>query len=114
MCTNVNDDSVDSIRESDLSPCSIMARRPDAVMMAWEDPQCRNKICVLVLLRHEKTSIAIEHQLTGCILTHLVQPKGTDLVHLHDRIAKKKVPSTRSATWARVEAAPLSGSAERS
>jgi hypothetical protein len=39
--------------------------------------------------------------------TRLVRPIGTDLVHSQDRIAKKKAPSTRSATWARVEASPV-------
>jgi hypothetical protein len=38
--------------------------------------------------------------------TRLVRPIGTDLVHSQDRIAKKKAPSTRSTTWARVEAWP--------
>ena len=40
------------------------------------------------------------------IRTFLVLPGGTDLVYSQDRIAKKKAPSTRSATWARVEASP--------
>ncbi len=39
--------------------------------------------------------------------TRLVRPSGTDLVYSQDRIAKKKAPSTRSATWARVEASPV-------
>jgi hypothetical protein len=39
--------------------------------------------------------------------TRLVRPIGTDLVCSQDRIAKKKAPSTRSATWARVEASPV-------
>ena len=42
------------------------------------------------------------------ILTRLVRPNGTDLVYSQDRIAKKKAPSTRSATCARVEVAPRS------
>jgi copper homeostasis protein CutC len=32
------------------------------------------------------------------ILTRLVRPKGTDFVYSQDRIAKKKAPSTMSAT----------------
>jgi hypothetical protein len=36
------------------------------------------------------------------IRTRLVRPTGTDLVYSHDRMAKKKAPSTRSAMWASV------------
>jgi hypothetical protein len=48
-----------------------------------------------------------EHPMRGgpkdeAAYSHLfVRPKGTDLVCSHDRMAKKKAPSTRSATWAR-------------